>query len=267
LSKIPDGGKSDEVAPRLSLAIVSLNEELNLARCLESAAGLADEIVVLDSGSTDGTRAVAERHGAKWHFREWDHFHGQKNAALALCTGRWTLSLDCDEALSPKLRDSIREFLDRDGDGCAGAEFPRMTQFLGRWIRHGEWYPDWALRLFLREKGRFGGGAGHDRVEVDGKVARLEGELLHYSYPTINSYISKMNSFSDAFLSREIYRGARWSPLANIFRPWWRFFRGYVIRLGFLDGFPGFWVAIATSFAAFVRHSRLYERELAEKSR
>jgi glycosyltransferase involved in cell wall biosynthesis len=247
--------------PRLSLAIVSLNEEANLTRCLESVHGLVDEIVVVDAHSTDGTRQIALAHGAKWFERDWDHFHGQKNAALAKCNGRWILSLDCDEALSSALKSEIVEFLERDGNGMAAAEFPRMTQFLGRWIRHGEWYPDWALRLFRREGARFCGGAGHDRVHIAGRITRLKGVLLHYSYPTINSYIAKMNAFSDAFLKREVERDARWSLAANIFRPWWRFFRGYILRAGFLDGFPGFWIATATAFAAFVRHSRLYELE------
>ncbi len=252
--------------PRLSLSIVSLNEEANLARCLESVRGLVDEIVVMDAHSTDDTRRVALAYNAKWFERDWDHFHGQKNAALSQCTGRWVLSLDCDEALSPELKTLIAQFLERDGDGMAGAEFPRMTQFLGRWIKHGEWYPDWVLRLFRREGAEFCGGAGHDRVHVKGRVARLHSALLHYSYPTINSYITKLNSFSDAFLAREVERGARWNLTGNLFRPCWRFFRGYVLRAGFLDGFPGLWIAAATAFASFVRHSRLYELEIKKQA-
>ncbi len=255
------------MTPRLSLAVVSLNEEANIGRCLASARGLADEIVVVDSGSTDRTRAIAAEHGAIWHERPWDTFHGQKNAALGFCTGHWVLSLDCDEALSPELAAEICAFLERHGDGHAAAEFPRLTWFLGRWIRHGEWYPDWALRVFRRNAGRFNGGAGHDRVCVDGSIARLKGDLFHYSYPTINSYIAKMNSFSDAFLKRELAHGRGWSPVATLLRPWWRFFRGYVLRLGFLDGFPGLWIATATAFAAFVRYSRLYEHELEIRER
>lgn len=249
----------------LSLLVVSKNEEKNLPVLLESVRGLADEIVIVDSGSTDGTESIARKAGAKWLTREWDNFHGQKNFALSHCTRKWVLAADCDEALSDKLRKEIVRFLGDPG-AAAGAEFPRCSRFLGRWIRHGEWYPDMSLRLFLRERGRFTGGAGHDRVVVDGPVVRLKGELLHYSYPTINSYIAKMNSFSDAFLEREIRRGRRWDPLGNLARPFWRFFRGYILKAGFLDGFPGFWIAIATAFAAFVRHSRLYEAELAARA-
>ncbi len=245
----------------LSVAIVSRNEEHNLPRCLKSLAGLAAEIVIVDSGSTDGTRAIAEQYGARWFEREWDHFHGQKNHALAQCTRAWVLSLDCDEALSEELRDSIKKLIAGPGT-FAGAEFARCTRFLGRWIRHGEWYPDWSRRLFERGKGHFEGGAGHDHLVVEGLVTRLRGDLLHDSYPTINSYITKMNSFSDAFLLRELARGKRWRISANLLRPAWRFFRGYILRRGFLDGFPGLWIAVATAFAGFVRYSRLYEAAL-----
>lgn len=254
--KSGDIGAEGQLA--LSVAIVSLNEEVNLRHCLESLRGVAAEIVVVDSGSTDGTRSVAEAFGARWFTRDWDHFHGQKNHALAQCRQPWVLSLDCDEALSAELAGKIRRFLQNPGNAC-GAEFPRCTRFLGRWIRHGEWYPDLSLRLFKREGARFEGGAGHDHIVVAGRVARLRGELLHDSYPTLNSYIAKMNSFSDAFLNRELARGRRWSLAGNLTRPAWRFFRGYILRAGFMDGFPGLWIAVATAFAAFVRHSRLYE--------
>ncbi len=255
------------VPARVSLAVVSLNEERNLRRCLESVRGLCDEIVVVDSGSADGTETVARDFGAVWAYREWDSFHGQKNAALGLCRGEWVLSLDCDEALSAALRDEISAFLESVSGDTAGAEFPRCSHFLGRWIRHGEWYPDWSLRLLRRGRAAFGGGAGHDRAKVEGRVERLQGELLHYSYPTINSYIEKMNAFSDAFLAREIALGRRWRPVSNVTRPLWRFFRGYVVRGGVLDGFPGLWIAAATAFAAFVRYSRLYEWERCESER
>ncbi len=249
----------------LSLLVVSKNEEKNLPNLLASVAHLPEEIVVVDSGSIDRTEQIAREAGAKWLTREWDSFHGQKNFALGHCTRKWVLAVDCDEALSPELREEITQLL-ASPEEAAGAEFPRCSKFLGRWIRHGEWYPDLSLRLFRRECGRFIGGAGHDRIVVDGPVVRLKGDLLHYSYPTINSYIAKMNSFSDAFLEREVSQGRRWNPISNLSRPFWRFFRGYILRAGFLDGFPGFWIAIATAFAAFVRHSRLYETQIAPRT-
>ncbi|MGI9239868.1 MAG: glycosyltransferase family 2 protein, partial [Verrucomicrobiales bacterium] len=145
--------------------------------------------------------------------------------------------------------------------GIAGASFPRLSHFLGRWIRHGDWYPDRKLRLFRRESGRFVGEPGHDEVEVEGAVVRLSADQLHYSYPNANSFLDKLNGFSDAFLAKELAAGKSWSLFRAIFRPWWRFFRGYVLRRGFLDGFPGYWIAKATAFSTFIRHSRLYEYE------
>jgi glycosyltransferase involved in cell wall biosynthesis len=247
----------------LSVFVVTLDEELNLRRCLGSLDGMAAEIVVVDSGSRDGTRAVASEFGAKWLEREWSGFRDQKNFGLEHCTQPWALNLDADEEVSDELLDSMRMFLERDDAGREGASFSRLSFFLGRWIRHGDWYPDVKLRLFRRERGRFEGARGHDHLvlEGDGSVERLRGDLLHYSYPSMNDYIRKMISFSDAHLQTELEKGRRWSLLGNLFRPMWRFFRSYVLRRGFLDGFPGFWVAVATAFAAFVRHSRTYEHE------
>ena len=249
----------------LTVTVVTLNEESNLRRCLSSLDGLADEIVVVDSGSTDGTRAVADEFGAAWHHQDWQGFRDQKNFALAKSTQPWVLCLDADEELSSELREQISGFLKSDS-AASGASFPRLSQFLGRWIRHGDWYPDRKLRLFRREKGRFVGEPGHDNVEVDGAIERLSADLLHYSYPTVNSFIEKLNGFSDAFLAKEQSAGKSWSLVQNVTRPWWRFFRGYILRRGFLDGFPGYWIAKATAFSAFVRHSRLYELEKAAEN-
>lgn len=250
----------------LSLSIVSCNEESNLRRCLESAAGLAREIVVVDSGSRDGTIAVAQSFGARVVHQDWLGYRDQKNVALELCTQPWVLALDCDEELSAELRQSILGFFERrETEIYTGAEMARKVFFLGRWITHGDWYPDRKIRLFLREKARWGGSPEHDRVELTGgQVRRLKGDLHHYSFRDMAHYISKINGFADVFLERQKADGARWSLPAAVLRPWWRFFRAYVLRRGFLDGFPGFWIAIATAFFAFVRYSRKYEHDQKE---
>jgi glycosyltransferase involved in cell wall biosynthesis len=249
----------------LTVTVVTLNEESNLRRCLDSLAGLATQIVVVDSGSSDGTEKVAAEFGAEWFHQDWQGFRDQKNFALSKANQPWVLCLDADEELSKPLKDQIAATLDADDPAISGASFPRLSQFLGRWIRHGDWYPDRKLRLFRREKGRFVGDPGHDNIEVDGSTARLSADLLHYSYPTTSSFLDKLNGFSDAFLAKQLSSGRRWSLLQNILRPWWRFFRGYILRRGFLDGFPGYWIAKATAFSAFVRHSRLYEQQMALK--
>jgi len=250
----------------LSLSIVSCDEEVNLRRCLASVAGLAREIVVVDSGSKDGTLEVARAFGARVVHQDWLGYRDQKNVALGLCTQPWVLALDCDEEVSLELREALVRFFESGDDGrFAGAEMARKVFFLGRWITHGDWYPDRKIRLFLREKARWGGSPEHDRVELtEGAVKRLEGDLLHYSFRDMAHYISKINGFADVFLERQKADGAEWSLVAAVFRPWWRFFRAYVLRRGFLDGFPGFWIAIATAFFAFVRYSRKYEDDQKE---
>ncbi len=247
----------------LSLSIIACNEEANLRRCLQSAADLASEIVVVDSGSTDRTLDIAREFGARIHSQNWLGHRDQKNIALDHCTQPWVLALDCDEELSIELRNSIRAFFKAGEDNrFAGAEMARKVFFLGRWITHGDWYPDRKLRLFRRDLARWGGSPEHDKIELSsGTVKRLNGDLHHYSFRDMRHYISKINGFADVFLDRQREAGVRWSLAANLFRPWWRFFRAYFLRRGFLDGFPGLWIAVSTAFFAFVRYSRKYEDE------
>tara|TARA_R110002096_G_scaffold16106_37_gene55271 strand:- start:170 stop:934 length:765 start_codon:yes stop_codon:yes gene_type:complete len=241
--------------------VVTKNEEKNLERCLSSISGLAEEIIIVDSGSTDGTQAIAERHHAQWHHQDWLGFRDQKRVALGYCTKPWVLLLDSDEEVSADLRPELIAFFDGDHESYDGAEFARRTWFLGRWILHGDWYPDRKLRLFRRDRVTIGGAPEHEVAEVPGAVKRMSGDLNHYSFPTMNSYVRKIIVFSDAFLEREIDQNRKWSLARNLSRPAWRFFRGYFIRLGFLDGFPGLWIATATFFLSFVRYSRTYEHE------
>lgn len=246
----------------LSLSIVSMNEETNLRRCLDSAADLVSEIVVVDSGSTDGTLDVARQYGARTQHQSWLGHRDQKQVALDLCTQPWVLVMDCDEELSPELRASIEQFFARDeASRPDGASMNRRTWFLGTWIRHGDWYPDTKLRLFRRDKARAGGEPEHDRFDLSPGSAtlHLKGDLLHYSFRDISHYLVKQVQFTEEFLKRERKAGRGFSLFNAIFRPFWRFFRAYVLRLGVLDGFPGLWIAGATAFFAFVRYSRTYE--------
>ena len=250
--------------PRLpiSISIVSFNEETNLRRCLNSAAALAEEIVVVDSGSTDKTLDVAREFGAKIQHQKWLGHRDQKAVALGLCTQPWVLVLDCDEELSPELRAEIVGFFESgDAERHDGAWMNRLTWFLGRWIRHGDWYPDAKLRLLRRDRARSAGSPEHDKFELTGSLPtrKLAGDLLHYSFRDVSHYLTKQVQFSDDFLLREKSRGKRFSLLKVLARPVWRFFRAYVLRLGFLDGFPGLWIASATAFFNFVRYSRTFE--------
>lgn len=251
----------------LSISIISHNEEANLPRCLRSVAGLAEEVVVVDSGSADRTVEIARENGARVEHQSWLGHRDQKNVALGLCTRPWVLALDCDEELSPGLRAALEAFFQNgDAERFDGAWMARKVFFLGRWITHGDWYPDRKLRLFRREKARWGGSPEHDKIELDGATATLRGDLLHYSFRDIPHYISKINVYSDVFLDRQKMAGERWSLAHTMFRPWWRFFRAYVLRRGFLDGFPGFWIATSTAYFAFVRYSRKFEDEARQGS-
>lgn len=248
----------------LSISIISLNEEGNLRHCLESVKGLAQEIVVVDSGSKDRTCEVAAEFGAKVVHQDWLGHRDQKNVALKLCTQPWVLALDCDEAFSDDLRASVLAFFDKpDADRPPGAWMNRRTWFMGRWITHGDWYPDAKLRIFRRELAHWGGSPEHDKIvlqgEEDRRTIHLRGDLLHYSFRDTNHFLTKQAGYADVFLQRELAKNLGFSWMKVIARPIWRFFRSYVLRLGFLDGFPGLWIAVATGFFTFQRYSRTYE--------
>jgi len=246
----------------LSISIISLNEEANLRRCLTSASRLAKQIIVVDSGSKDGTREVAEEFGAEFIHQDWLGHRDQKNVALERCTQPWVLALDCDEELSPKLRESIIAFFGKPEDERPDAAWMnRRTWFMGRWITHGDWYPDRKLRLFRRELAKWGGSPEHDKIVMQGSGSslRLGGDLLHFSFRDTNHFLSKQAGYADVFLQRELAKEGSFSWMKAVTRPLWRFIRAYILRLGFLDGFPGLWIAVATTFFTFQRYSRTYE--------
>jgi glycosyltransferase involved in cell wall biosynthesis len=247
----------------LSVAIIAKNEAHNLPRCLASVRGWTAESVVVLNDTTDASESLARGAGAQVHHLPWRGFRDTKNAAVDLTSQPWILSLDADEEVSPALQSAIADFMARpDRDRFAGARFPRKVWFVDRWIKHGDWYPDYSLRLFQRGRARWGGDAFvHEKVECDGPVATLRGDLHHYSFPTLASHVAKINPFADLFVRQQQARGGRFSLGAAVFRPAWRFFRAYVVKGGFLDGYPGFYIAWATAFSAFVRYSRLYETE------
>ena len=244
----------------ISVCVIAGAEAGRIGRLLASVAEWTSEIVVvLNEGLEDGTEGVAASFGAKIFRHPWSGFREQKNLALGHATQPWVLSLDADEEVSPELRESIGRFFGGDQDRFAGAEFARKVWFMGRWITHGDWYPDRVLRLFRRDSGRWAGSPEHCNVELRGPSTRLSGDLLHYSNPDISSYVRKINYFADLYLQRQLADKARWSATAAIFRMKWRFFRAYFLRLGFLDGYPGFFIAVSTAYSTLVRHSRLFE--------
>jgi glycosyltransferase involved in cell wall biosynthesis len=247
----------------LSVVIVARNEAHNLPRCLGSVQGWTAEMVVAINESTDASVAVATAAGARVTTLPWAGFRDTKNAALALARESWALCLDADEEVSPELRAELAAFFARtDRDRFAGVRFPRQVWFIDRWIAHGDWYPDYSLRLVRRAAARWAGDAFvHEKVACDGPVLTLRGALRHHSFPTLASQVAKINGFADLYVRQQQAKGRRFSVGAALFRPLWRFFRGYVLKRGFLDGYPGFYIAWANAFGVLVRQSRLYEEE------
>jgi glycosyltransferase involved in cell wall biosynthesis len=243
---------------RLSVAVVALNEEERLRACLESVVW-ADELVVVDAGSSDKTVAIAREFTDRVLFRAWDGYGTQKNFALGQCHGDWLLSLDADERVSDPLRDEIQAIL-RNGGREVGYYVPRRNLFQGRWLRNGGLYPDWQLRLFRRGRGAFLERAVHESVRVDGPTARLRAPLVHESYRSIGDAVARLNRYSDLAASELALSGRGGSLLDLLGRPAWRFLSMYLGRAGFLDGWRGLILAGLHAHYVFLRAAKVRER-------
>jgi glycosyltransferase involved in cell wall biosynthesis len=248
----------------VSGVVICYNEEETIARCLGSLAW-CDEIVVVDSGSTDRTREIAGSFTPQVIEQPFLGYVKQKNFALDHATHDWVVCLDADEALSDELQGAIRETLANDPDGAAGYILDRVTYFLGVWQDRGEWYPDPQLRVFRRSLGRWVGLDPHDRVELRGPARSLPGQLFHWNYRDLSDHIQTIDRFS-AHLAREMRaRGDRFRLRDLIFRPLGRFLKGYVLRQGFRRGIPGFMVSVSTAYYVFMKYAKLWELERAER--
>jgi glycosyltransferase involved in cell wall biosynthesis len=243
---------------KISACVICFNEEKAIRECLESVRWM-DEIVVVDSRSSDGTVAIAREYTDRVIVRDWPGHREQKSFAISEARNEWVFSIDADERVSPALRSEIERIV-REGPGEAhGFSMPRLTRHLGRWIRHGGWYPDRKIRLFLRERVRVEGENPHDRFAVDGKVTDLTGDLLHYSYEDFAHQIRTINSFS-TIAAQELFRkGRRGVLLPLLCRPFVKFLETYVYKLGFLDGFPGLAISLSTAYLVVARYIKLWE--------
>jgi len=247
--------------PRLSVTVITGNEEARLRPCLESAAW-ADEIVVVDSESTDGTVALAREFTDRVWVRPWPGFVAQKNFAIERAAGEWVLSLDADEQVTPELRRRIAGILAADGP-ADGYAVPRQNVFWGRWVRHGGLYPDFQLRLFRRSAGRFAGDGVHESVQVAGRVERLAEPLLHHSYRGLEDFVGRSNRYSTLAAEDWLRRGRRVRLPQLVLRPLGRFLSMYIIRLGFLDGWRGLVLAILYADYVFLRMAKAWEGQRA----
>jgi glycosyltransferase involved in cell wall biosynthesis len=256
----------------ISVVIVAKNEARNLPRCLASVQGWVAEIIVALNDTTDDSEVIAKKFGARVHTLPWQGYRDTKNAALALATQPWVLALDADEEISPALRAAIDAFFaGADQERFSGARFPRKVWFMNRWITHGDWYPDYSLRLFRRsagqQKARWGGDAYvHEKVECAGPVTTLRGDLHHYTYDSVAEQQRKNTNYAELFARQRAEAGATVSPLGITSRSLWRFVRAYIFKGGFLDGFPGLVAALLIAHYTFLRYTYLYEANTAKHS-
>ncbi len=243
----------------LSVVIITYNEEKNIGRCIDSVKELADEIIILDSFSTDNTRTIALQKGAKVYESTFEDYVTQKNEANKYASYKWVLSLDADEALSPELFQSIKQLMNEPSEYVA-YKCARLTNYCGKWIRHSGWYPNFIIRLFNKDEGSWQGYKIHEKWKLNnnGKVGRLRGDLLHYSYNDLEAHIKQNNKFSTISANAYLEKGKKSNWLKMILNPSWAFIYSYIVRLGFLDGYFGFVIACNVAHLTFMKYYKLY---------
>ena len=250
--------------PMVSAIVVCFNEERNIGACLDSLRW-CDEIVVVDSFSTDRTVETCRQYTERVVQRPWAGYRDQKAFAHSLATKDWVFLVDSDERVSPELRDEIKESLLSYDSAYAGFSVPRLVFYLGRWWWRGGWYPDYDVRLFRRDRATWGGTDPHEKIFVNGKVRRLRNPLYHFSYHDIEDHVQRINRFT-SISSRELFHEQkRWRLGDALLRPAFRFFRSYILNRGFLEGFAGFYVALTAAVYVFLKYAKLWELELKRK--
>ena len=251
--------------PTLSAVVITRNEAHNLHDCLQSMKGWVDEIVVVDSQSSDATVAIAQQHGAKIAQPEdWPGFGPQKNRALDMATCDWVLSIDADERVTPELAAEIKRVLQEDVS--VAYKIPRLSSYCGKFIHHAGWQPDYVLRLFKRGKARFSNDLVHERVLTELQVKALTHHLLHFSYLDFTQVLSKVDAYSSASAKQAFARGKRSSVAKALGHGIWAFFRTYVIRRGFLDGAHGLALSISNAETSYYKYLKLWHMQLTHET-
>ena len=242
----------------LSVVVITRNEEAGIEECLKSVSW-AQEIVVVDAMSTDRTCDIARRYTRKVFSKPWDGYAPARRYAISLAQSEWVLSLDADEIVTPDLRAEIEATLARQpGDGYL---IPRKAFFLGRWISHCGWYPGYVLRLFRKEKAMVTPRMVHEGIRVQGRVGRLKNHILHYTYPTVESYLGRFSTYT-SLSAQELYAEGKRAHLVDIVgRPGFQFIKMYFLKKGFLDGLPGFALCVLSGLHVFVKYLKLWEIE------
>ncbi len=242
----------------ISAVVITKDEQRNIEDCLRSL-DFCSEIVVVDSFSTDRTVEIARRFTDRVERREWKGINDQREYARGLASNEWVLDLDADERISPELAGRICA-MDLGAGGVDGYYLRRCAFYLGRWIKHGGWYPDYKLRLYKKSKGRFIDNDPHDTLEFSGRAARLDGEIQHYTYPGgIKDQLRQINTFSTARAQLYHRKGRRSGLFQLVFRPWWKFVNTYFLRAGFLDGRAGVVISALSAYHVFSTWAKLWE--------
>lgn len=250
---------------KISVVIICLNEEKNIGRCIDSVKNIADEIIILDSHSTDQTVTIAENKGAVVVREDFKGYIQQKNKAIELASHNYILSLDADEALDSLLTESISKAKQKFSSHAY--RMNRFSNYCGKFIRHGSWYPDAKIRLFDKRVARWGGTNPHDKIVLtaDMPVVHLKGNILHYSYHSISEHVNQNNKFS-SLAAESLYANGKRTNLFKVFaHPLWAFFQSYLIRAGFLDGLYGLVIAVMIANLTFLKHIKLYLLQLSAK--
>jgi glycosyltransferase involved in cell wall biosynthesis len=245
----------------LSVAVITLNEEENLSRCLESVRDLVSEIVVIDSGSTDRTREIAEQFEAVFEVHPWQGFAAQKTLALQRCVQPWVLCLDADEALTPELAAAIRERFAGGEPSEDGFSINRLNFYLGEWIRHA-WYPEWRLRLARRKSARWVGPAVHEKLEVQGATTRLTGDLLHFPFRDLQDHLQHWIKYARIMADDSARQGRDFHWYDLVLSPWLAFFKRLILKQGWRDGWRGWLIAFSNLIYVFAKHAFVLEKKL-----
>lgn len=248
--------------PRLSACIIAMDEADRIGDCLDSL-DFCDELLVVDSHSSDSTRTLAAARGARVIERDWPGHVAQKEFAIRAAQHDWVLCVDADERISPGLREEILALRERGFPGHAGWRMPRLCSYLGRWIRHGNWYPDRQLRLFDRSRGHWGGHDPHDKVQLQGSFGELSGDLIHHPYRHFADHLSTIDKYTTTMAQGLHERGKRSSVLQVVLRPSWKFVRFYFLKRAFLDGWRGLLLAYLAAHYTRLKYAKLLvlERE------
>lgn len=250
---------------KVSIYVLTFNNERTIERCLNSLRW-ADELVVVDSYSSDKTLEICRRYTDKIYQRQWTSHQEQYQHGADLTANRWVMFVDADEEVPPELAQEIKEELRSNNGQWDGYIAHRRTYYLGRWIRYGGWYPDYEIRVYDREKGRWAGGL-HAKVKVDGRVKTLRNRYLHYTYRDISDQVQTIDRYSQIAAEDMLREGRRFSLVNMVLHPPFRFLKEYIFKRGFLDGVPGLIIAVSTFYYTFIKHAKLWEHRLVSQKK